>query len=173
MTISPLDVRNQIFRRKLRGFDPDEVRHFLEAVADCMEEMLKEKEQLERENSVLHEKADVFTQMETALRETMVTAQKISDEAKVNAQKEADNILRQAELDARSRVEDASRRVDDIKRMQGDAKARTSAFITKLRSLLEGHLSFLGSIESEVRSEDPPQPRGTEVHEDVHSDVHS
>ena len=51
MTISPLDVRNQVFKRRVRGFDVDEVRMFLDVVADRMEEMLREKESLEKDNS--------------------------------------------------------------------------------------------------------------------------
>ena len=46
MSISPLDVRNQIFKKKLRGYDADEVKIFLDAVADRMEDMIKEKENL-------------------------------------------------------------------------------------------------------------------------------
>ena len=96
MSLSPLDVRNQVFKKKLRGFDADEVRIFLDAVADRMEDMIKTRENLERENAVLREKNKSFAEIETALRDTMVTAQRICDESKVNAQKEADVIIRQA-----------------------------------------------------------------------------
>ena len=167
LSISPLDVRNQVFKKKFRGFDADEVRIFLDAVADRMEDMIKEREGLERENAVLREKNKSFAEIETTLRDTMVTAQRICDEAKVHAQKEADSIIRQAELDSQTKLADANRQTEDLARRRGTTRAETIAFIAKLRSLLEGHLSFLGSIESEVRAENSMEGKGVEVCEDV------
>jgi cell division initiation protein len=164
LSISPLDVRNQVFKKQLRGYDPDEVKIFLDAVADRMEDMIKATETLEKENEALREKANTFADLESSLRDTMVTAQRIGDEARVNAQKEADNIRRQADLDAQAKVANAQAKVEDVRRSHAHTKAQTMAFITKLRSLLEGHLSFLGSVESEVRSEDKVEKQGVEVH---------
>ncbi len=169
MSISPLDVRNQIFKKKFRGYDADEVKIFLDAVADRMEEMIKDKENLERESTALRERSNTFAELETALREAMVTAQKICDEAKVNAQKEADNIIRQADIDAQVRVAEAAGKVEGIVRAHQDTRAQTMAFIAKMRSLLEGQLSFLGSVESEVRSENNIRDKGVEVQEGVRS----
>ncbi len=153
MSISPLDVRNQVFKKMFRGYDADEVRIFLDAVADRMEDMIKAREDLERENAVLKEKNKSFQEIETSLRDTMVTAQRICDESKVAAQREADNIVRQAELDARSKVADVSGDIDHLTRQRENTRAETMAFIAKMKSLLEGHLSFLGSIEREVRTD--------------------
>jgi cell division initiation protein len=169
LSISPLDVRNQIFKKKLRGYDADEVKIFLDAVADRMEDMIKDKENLEKENTTLRERSNTFAELETALRETMVTAQKICDEAKVNAQKEADNIIRQADLDAQTKAAEAAGKVEDIVRAHESTRAQTMAFVAKMRSLLEGQLSFLGSVESEVRSENDIRDKGVEVQEGVSS----
>jgi cell division initiation protein len=158
--ISPLDVRNQVFKKMFRGYDADEVRIFLDAVADRMEDMIKNREDLERENAVLKEKNKSFTEIEISLRNTMVTAQRICDESKVAAQREADNIVRQAELDARTKVADVSGDLDHLARQRQTTRAETMAFIAKLKSLLEGHLSFLGSIEREVRDDPVDQPSG-------------
>jgi cell division initiation protein len=169
LSISPLDVRNQIFKKKLRGYDADEVKIFLDAVADRMEDMIKQKEDLEKENTALRERSNTFAELESALRETMVTAQRICDEAKVNAQKEAENILRQADLDAQAKIQEAARKVEDIVRARDNTRAQTTAFIAKMRSLLEGHLSFLGSVEHEVRSETDVVDDSVQVKEGVSS----
>jgi cell division initiation protein len=164
LSISPLDVRNQVFKRRLRGYDVDEVKIFLDAVADRMEDMIKAAETLEKECVAYKEKADAFAALEATLRDTMVTAQRIADEARVNAQKEADNVRRQADLDVQARIADAERRVEDMIRTHEQARAQTMGFVAKLRSLLEGHLSFLGSVESEIRSEQDISRGGVEVH---------
>jgi len=156
--ISPLDVRNQVFKKMFRGYDADEVRIFLDAVADRMEDMIKAKEDLERDNAVLKEKNKSFAEIETSLRDTMVTAQRICDESKVAAQRESDNIVRQAELDAKSKIASVSGDLDHLARQRQTTRAETMAFIAKMKSLLEGHLSFLGSIEREVRDDPVGQP---------------
>ena len=175
MTISPLDVRNQVFKRRVRGFDVDEVRMFLDVVSDRMEEMLREKETLEKDNSILSEKADCFTGLETSLRETMVTAQRISDEAKMHAQKEADSIIKEAEIEAKRRISEAMGRMQDLERSRDNARNEASAFVAKVRSLLESQLIFLGDIENEIRSEVREEhPHGQEGHyqeEHVHEGV--
>ena len=169
MSISPLDVRNQVFKKKLRGFDADEVRIFLDAVADRMEDMIKQRETLERENAALREQNSSYADMESALRDTMVTAQRICDESKANAQREAAMIIKQAELEAQAKVADVDRQVKNLSRNRDSTRVETIAFVTKLRSLLEGHLSFLGSIESEVRSDKGVEGKRVGVYEDVGS----
>jgi cell division initiation protein len=169
LTISPLDVRNQVFKRRVRGFDVDEVRMFLDVVADRMEEMLREKEALEKDNSILSEKADCFTELESSLRETMVTAQRISDEAKMHAQKEADSIIKEAEIEAKRRVSEAMSQMQDLERSRDNVRNEASAFVAKVKSLLESQLRFLGDIENEIREESPPRQEGVEVCEDVSS----
>lgn len=181
MTISPLDVRNQVFKRRVRGFDVDEVRMFLDVVADRMEEMLREKEALEKDNAILGEKANCFTELESSLRDTMVTAQRIGDEAKMHAQKEADSIIREAELEAKRKISEVTSQINDLSRSRDSARAEAAAFVAKVRSLVESQLRFLGDVEGEIRQgssprqegeirqEDPPRQEGVEVCEDAGS----
>ena len=61
------------------------------------------------------------------------------------------------------------KKVEDVVRAHENTRAQTMAFIAKMRSLLEGHLSFLGSVETEVRSENGVRDRGVEVQEGVGS----
>jgi cell division initiation protein len=150
LEISPLDIRNQVFKKSLRGFDPDEVRQFLDAVADRMEQLLKAMEGREREVAVLREKTEAFTQMEQTLRDTLLTAQRIGADARANAEQGAHNIVKEAEVEARRRIAEASGRVETIGRHHDILKSETVALVAKLRSLTEAQISFLDGIEEEV-----------------------
>ena len=101
MEISPLDVRSQVFKKRFQGCDTDEVKQFLEMVADRMEAILKVKEQLEKENVALKEKVEAYSKMEQTLRDTLLTAQKVGADARVNADQSARNIIKDAELEAK------------------------------------------------------------------------
>jgi cell division initiation protein len=150
LRISPLDVRSQEFKRSLRGYDPEEVKAFLESIADTMEEILKEKELAESELIALKKQVETFTAMEISLRDAMVAAQKAGDEARVNARRNSELMLREAELDVRQRIADAKRKVDDIFRARETVRAEMRAFLPRLRSLLESQLTYLENIEEEV-----------------------
>lgn len=153
LNISPLDVRNQIFKKSFRGYDPEEVKYFLDSVADSIEGLLKEKEELEKEVVALRQRIQVFTEMETTLRDAMVTAQKVSDQAKANAEQEARSIIHRAELQAEQHLSEARRSVEAVEKTRNQAVRETLALITQLRSLFESHLTFLCSLEDEVRKE--------------------
>ncbi len=163
MNISPLDVRNQIFKKCFRGYDPEEVRYFLESLADSIEILLKEKDELEKEVVALREKIETFTSMETALRDAMLTAQRVHDEIKANAEQEAQNLIRRAELEAEQHLSEARRSLQAIEAARNEAISRTLALLAQLRSLFESQLTFLGSLEDEVRKESAVEGRGVRV----------
>jgi len=91
MRITPLDIQQKTFpTQMLRGFEQEEVYSFLELVREEMEELLREnaslKEQLSRADSQLQE----FNNMNSTLRDTLVTTQQMVEEYKANSRKEAD-----------------------------------------------------------------------------------
>jgi cell division initiation protein len=152
LRISPLDVRNQDFKKSLRGYDPEEVKAFLDAIADTMEEVLKEKEVLESELNALKMKMETFNEMEKSLRDAMVSAQKAGDEAKLNARRNADLMIREAEIEVRQRISDAKRKVDEVFRTRDSVKTEMRAFLPRLRSLLESQINFLRQVEEDLLS---------------------
>lgn len=153
MEISPLDVRSQVFKKRFQGCDTDEVKQFLDMVADRMEAILKEKELLEKENIALKEKVEAYSNMEQTLRDTLLTAQKVGTDARANAEHNARNIIEDAELDAKRKVAAATTQVDAIAKSRDMLKAETMALAAKIRSLIEAQLTFVGSMEDEVRKQ--------------------
>lgn len=166
MRISPLDVRSQEFKKGLRGYDPEEVKAFLDAIADTMEDLLKEKEKAESELVALKKKVETFTEMEISLRDAMVAAQKAADEAKMNARRNAELMIREADLEVRQRIAEAKRKVDDVFQARETVRAEMRAFLPRLRSLLESQLTYLENIEQEVNTmELGEEGGGTEARE--------
>lgn len=85
MRITPLDIRKQPFRRTLRGFDPDAVNSFLEMVASEYETIIKQNNEFATQIKSLEQRLDSYIKIERVLNETLLTAQKATDEARVNA----------------------------------------------------------------------------------------
>ena len=81
MRITPLDVRKQEFRRAVRGFDCEEVRAFLTTVADEYEAVLIDNKQLRERILEQDQKIIEYRDMEKALRDTLMTAERVMTEA--------------------------------------------------------------------------------------------
>jgi cell division initiation protein len=108
MRMTATDIRQQQFAVRLfRGFDPQEVDAFLEEMADDVEELSRENALLKEQLVIVEEKSRGVEGREKTLQETLVTTQKIAEEFKENARREAELVLREAHLRAEKFMQDA------------------------------------------------------------------
>jgi cell division initiation protein len=143
MRITPLDIQQKQFPMKFRGFDVEEVYAFLEVVREEMEDLLREnaslKEQVHRAENQIKEYRD----METTLRETLMTAQQMVEEYKTNARKEAELLIREAELKSDTLMKEAQDKVVKIHEDIVDLKGIRRHFKEELKRLVESHMRML------------------------------
>jgi cell division initiation protein len=144
MNVSPLDLRQQKFRRVVRGFDPVEVTSLLLAVADDYEQALREADRLRQEVSRLEGVLTEHREQERNLQSTLVVAQKLAEDFKANAELEAQRIVREAQgrseflLDkTQARLEDVQREIDGMKLKRKDVEVTIEATIQTLHNTLE------------------------------------
>ena len=167
MNVTPLDLRQQRFRKSFRGFDPIEVASFLAAVADDYEQALRETDRLKQDLSRMEAVLTEHREHEKNLQATMTTAQKLSDDIRANAELEAKRIIREAEgrsslqlertharaedmlEKAQARLEDVQREIDGLKLKRKDAETTLEATIATLRNTLE----FVREQEAREREE--------------------
>ena len=144
MNVSPLDLRQQRFNTRLRGFDKIEVTSFLAAVADDYEQALRETDRLRQDLARMEAVLAEHRQQEQGLRATLMTAQKVSDDLKSVAEKDAERVLRESEgraqlvLDkAQARLEDVQREIDGMKLKRRDVETTLESTIQTLRNTLD------------------------------------
>lgn len=144
MNITPLDIQQQQFKGKmLGGLDPHDVDAFLQMVAAEMESLIRENSDLKEQGRRVALQLDELSQREVTLRETMLAAQKISEEMKANAQREAKLLISEAELKGERIVADAENRLLQLNNQIHEVKRQKLQFESNLRSLLESHLKML------------------------------
>src|SRR5688500_16971589 len=112
--ISPLDIQKQTFTRNVRGYSLDEVRAYLHVVAEEVERLLREVNRLATENELLREESQEHASRERILKDTLLSAQKVSEELRENARREAELIVKDAEARADRIVSHAMDRVHSI-----------------------------------------------------------
>lgn len=135
--LTPLEIQKQIFARKLKGFDPDEVRAYLQMVAEEIEVLIRDVDRLSRENVMLREDLDDHNQRERILKDTLLSAQKVSEDVKMNARKEAELIVKDAELLSERLVSQAMTRVADLEKTIQDLKVERRSARNKLQATID------------------------------------
>jgi cell division initiation protein len=176
MHITPLDIRKQRFRKTLMGFDPDQVNSFLEMVAGEFETLIRKTDELSTQLKYSQKKLEDYEKIEKTLTDTLLTAQRSTDDARLNSQKEAELIIKDGQIRA-DRYEDASRnRVHKYEAQLASLRAQRDSFLTRFKSMLRDQLALLDVIsgdvadvgsskglvsdasEDETMAEVPPQP---------------
>lgn len=144
MNVSPLDLRQQRFRTAFGGFDKVEVTSLLAAVADDYEQALRETDRLRQELARIEAVLSEHREHERNLRNTLLTAQRLSDEIKEHAEQEARRILREAEgradlllEKAQLRLDDVQRDIDGLRMKRRDVETSIEATIQALHSTLD------------------------------------
>lgn len=139
---SPIEINTHNFRTVLKGFDKEDVKLFLNAIAESYQELIVENTKLMKEVERLSSHLEEFQKRENLLKDALYLAQKTSDEVKSNAEKEAKNIVKDAELRADQFLRDALLRTNKIEREILDIKVERENALTALKDLIE-RLSYL------------------------------
>jgi cell division initiation protein len=144
MNVSPLDLRQQRFRTAVRGFDKVEVASFLSAVADDYEQALRDADRLRQDLVRMEAALNEHREAERNLRNTLLTAQKLADDIKANAEEEGQRIIKDAEMrsallleKAQARLEEVQREIDGLKLKRKDVETSIEAMIQTLRNTLD------------------------------------
>ncbi len=127
----------------MRGYTDVEVDEFLDEVADEFERLFKENIDLNERVESLMEKVSQYRRIEETLQKTLVSAQATAEELKQNATKEAQLVLRDAELKARQLVNDSYSEKQSIEQEIARLKNAEKDFRFKFRQLLEGYRKHL------------------------------
>lgn len=144
MPLSPLDIHNKEFGRRLRGYDEDEVNEFLDQIIKDYEAMIRDHKELQGQHQTLQEKLGHFTNIEETLSKTIIVAQEAADELKNNAKKEAQLIVKEAEKNADRIINDALAKSRKVALEVEELKKQAAIYRARFRALVETQLDLLG-----------------------------
>jgi cell division initiation protein len=143
MKIAPIDIRQQRFAVKFRGFDPQEVDSFLEMVADELEELARENDQLKEKVRKFQREIEELCLGESDVKKTLLAAQTLKEEMSSNARKEAELIVRDAQSKASDLVHSTKSAATAAQEELAAMLRRKRQLILNMRSMMETHLRML------------------------------
>ena len=149
MKLTPIDIQQQTFARAWRGIDQREVGAFLELVSGQFEDVLKENRSQKEDLRLQERELSSFREREQALKETMVTAQRVTNDLREQAKKEAEIIISEAELKAEKIMHNAHSRMVKILEEINELKRQRTQFIEALRGIIQTHHKLLDVVEEE------------------------
>jgi cell division initiation protein len=149
VSITPVDIKNQKFGKSFRGYDPSEVEGFLDMVASSLQELLLERSQLKEKLALAESTLKGYTDLESNLKDALVTAQKTADEIRQNAQKEAELLMRETKLKAERNLEETFGTLSRIKKQIADLESLRRDYVVRFKSLLDTHRNVIESMEKD------------------------
>lgn len=155
LRITPLDIRNHAFPRRVSGYDRDEVDAFLRMVAEDYESALRTVEAAREKVRTLEARVAELTASEQLLQETLTTAQRLSDDLKNTAMREAEILVGQAEIQGEKVLEAAHRRAARLAADIREMKRLRSRMASAIEHTMERHLQMLRHLAEEPPIDDP------------------
>ena len=174
MKITPLEIRQKTFEKKLRGYDKDEGNTFMltlsqewERMIDITKELKIKLETAEREVQKLREvESSLFKTLKTAedtganmieqanktaelhMRETQMNADAILNESKMKAK----NMLEEAEAGSRKVIDDMERHIHDLYTIYRDLENHKDTLLAEIKHLSEDSLDRIKKLDSQITS---------------------
>jgi cell division initiation protein len=142
MQMTPHDIRNKTFSKRIRGYQCEEVEKFLEAVSQEFESSYAENFELREKTKGLEAEISHYRQLENTLQQTLVLAQQTAEEVMKNAQQEVALLLREAEQDRLNKVSETQAILEEIKEEIQELSRKRDLLRTQLKSFLLAHLDL-------------------------------
>jgi cell division initiation protein len=151
MDVTPHDLRNAELREAFRGYRPDEVEELLERAAITLERMHERNRQLQEKIAGLEAEGSTAKEMESVLRQTLLLAQRTSDETVTAAHEKSRQLIEEAEDRAMTLTSEA----EEQARIIGEAqRQKYEAIVSELsarRDLLTLDIDALERVQADYR----------------------
>ncbi len=144
--IASEDVRRVTFERAMRGYRCEDVDDYLKQVADSMDALSAENEDLQKKLVVLAQRIDQYRAEEDTLRTTMINAQRLGENVIREAKQKAAEIIRAANIKSEDREQHARDEVELAKQELITLKKEADSFKKTLMGMYREHIEVLSKI---------------------------
>ncbi len=147
--ITPLDIENKRFTKKMKGYSADEVDDFLDELTLEYGKLYKENAELKAQREELDDNVGKYRNIENTLQSTLVMAQKTADEITTVAKQQAEQIIKDAEYKAKTSVDEINTQITIKQKELEDIRKELEVYKAKMESLLISQLELLKDIKDD------------------------
>lgn len=160
------EIRNVEFGRG-RGYRAEEVDDFIDACTETVEQLLREKEELNQKMKVLADKVVEYRNDEDSIRAALLNAQRAGDAALREAAAKAAEITSAAQQEAESIRQTALGKIDAEKAELDRVQREVAAFKARMLALYKEHLELIGMLPEQEKAAVPTEPAEAVAEEPV------
>ena len=172
--LTPQEVSSHAFTRApFGGYNMTAVDEFLDELTDDYTALYKENAALKAKMKVLVEKVDDYRATEDSMRATLLTAQRMADSIVKEAEAKRDQLMAQAEADARQKIGAMQMEVTTTQERLRAGQQDLRSFIASVREVCERELALLEQLpELPVETPTPAaEPAAQETAEEIEQSV--
>ena len=148
--ITPLEIENKKFSKQMmNGYSVEEVDDFLDELTACYEKLYKESNENQDKITELNGKLEHYKQIEGTLNSTLIMAQSTAEDIKNVAKQQADQIIKDAESDAKQSLASLEQQILLKKKDFEDLQKQFDVYKAKMESLLISQLELIKDINKE------------------------
>ncbi len=141
--ITPKDILDKEFNTKFRGYDPDEVDSFLEEIANAFTTTIKELNQLKDRLVQCENELKELKEKQAEVQQAIISANKLAEEMKSQAQKEAQLLIDQAKVDAERIIADAHQEAIQLEGQIRNLRRYYRETFFRIKKSLEYYLNLM------------------------------
>ncbi|MPM52274.1 Septum site-determining protein DivIVA [bioreactor metagenome] len=145
--LSPLDIHNKEFKKSLRGYDEADVDAFLDEIIRDFEALYRENTSLKEKLNLSEERIQSVMGMEESLKKALLVAQEAGDQLKMNARREGELIIREADVQSRKIIDEAMSRAQKIVAEHDQVRKDAVVCRARLKTILQAQMDLLESAE--------------------------
>ncbi len=154
MGVTPLVIRQKEFTTRFRGFDVQEVDLFLEEISKELESQGQAIETVKRENLRLNLENRGYRKREDSMKTAMIQSQKVLDQMKGNARKEAQLTLANAGVEAEKILNRSHKRLSQLHSDILELKRQRIQLEMQISAVIESHSKMLEMTKEENKAAD-------------------
>lgn len=141
--LAPSEIDNMRFSKTIKGYNVDEVDDFLDQLTADYERLYKENAEYKDKFEQMEKELGQYKQMEHTLQNTLVVAQTAAGDIKNTAQKQAEQIIRDAQTEARRSVDELNKQEYEVTKKIEEMKKSFEVTKAKMEALLIAQLEML------------------------------
>ena len=148
MALTPVEIRNLKFKKSVSGYDAQEVKKWLELIADELEKLIVQ-------NQEYKERIKGYEELEDTLRATIEATKMAMERMREAAESERDAIIKSAKEEAQRLIEEARTKRAELEKEALMWQNIRDRFIAEFKALLLSYLEIIERHEKKAHEESP------------------
>ena len=145
--ITPLDIENKKFSKQMmNGYSVEEVDDFLDDLTACYEKIYKDNNENQNKIDELEASLKHYKSIEGTLNNTLIMAQSTAEDIKNVAKQQADQIIKDAQAEAKQSLANLEQQLIIKKKEYEDLQKQFDVYKAKMESLLISQLELIKDI---------------------------